>query len=163
MSGGRGPGVPFSLTFTTDTVKPDRELWFRGRKTASLVTAPFRSAYTEMTLRCPDCQRDLVPLGERYGCEGCGGVFVETAALQMMVEDMTRRPWPPPPSTGATGARCCPVCASKMVVDLVEGEVVERCAPHGFWFDPDELGAMLSHSASAPEGPVARLRRLLFG
>jgi len=119
------------------------------------------NAHADQTLPCPACRtRELVFMGDRYGCDGCHGLFVENAALVAMVEDMTTATWELPPPTGAPGARSCPICAQPLADERLEGEPIDRCPAHGVWFDPNELGGVLHHAGAPPTGLIGWLRRL---
>ncbi len=123
------------------------------------------NVYGDRTLRCPACaDRDLVFVGDRWACEGCRGVFVQTAAVEALVGDMIGAVWQMPAPVGTPGTRTCPICAQALATETLEGVTVDRCAGHGVWFDPAELEAVLQHAdaAARPHGLVGWLRRL-FG
>jgi len=92
---------------------------------------------------CPACKIALGSHGHRYTCETCSGVFVENAALVELMNEMRDEPWELPPAEGAPGERACPVCAIAMTAERFEGIELDRCPPHGLWFDRDELAASL--------------------
>lgn len=50
-----------------------------------------------------------------------------------------RLPWRP--RTGVT--RPCPMCARPMQIVSIVGVVIDRCPPHGVWFDKHELGTVI--------------------
>jgi Zn-finger nucleic acid-binding protein len=99
-------------------------------------------------------------LVDRYACDECHGVFVENAALEALVAEMTSAPWQIPAAVGAPGPRACPICAGTLDVETLEGATIDRCARHGVWFDPQELEAVLQHAGTPPSGIVGWLKRL---
>lgn len=126
----------------------------------------YRSAFADRTLACPRCpDRTLANVGERWDCAHCEGSFVETAALEAMLSEMTGAPWHVPPSSGADGSRACPICTAPLVLEVIEPIQIDRCPSHGVWFDPDELSTLLAASTGVdqrPTGATAWLRRLFF-
>src|SRR5688572_29823489 len=85
----------------------------RPRKRAKTMTPV--NVYADQKLRCPACgDRELVFMGDRWTCDGCHGLFVQTAALAALVEEMTGQPWQAPAVAGAPGSRSCPVCTVVM-------------------------------------------------
>jgi Zn-finger nucleic acid-binding protein len=122
----------------------------------------FVSAHKDKTLGCPVCKETRLEFaGDRWACTTCAGCFVEDAALAAMVMEMTNAPWEPPPVAGAGSDRPCPVCAKLMVVEVLEAVTIDRCAPHGVWFDDTELQTALHH-ASEPKGGVGSWIKRLF-
>jgi ribosomal protein S27AE len=119
------------------------------------------SAHKDRRLGCPACRdRVLGYHGDRWTCEGCGGGFVENAALVAMIEEMANGPWALPDASGTPGERPCPICSAAMVVEPFEGVTIDRCSEHGVWFDDSELQAALHHVADPPTGLGAWLKRL---
>ncbi len=113
----------------------------------------FVSAHKDRTLDCPACTgTQLQFLGDRWTCGKCAGSFVEDAALAAMVMEMSNQPWEVPNATGSPGARHCPLCESAMIVEKLEGVTIDRCAPHGVWFDDTELQSALGHASAPPSG-----------
>lgn len=127
-------------------------------------TPPAPSPFATRTLACPRCPgHALAYVGERWDCTHCEGSFVEVAALEAMVSEMTGGPWPLPPSTGIDGARACPICTAPLVLEVIEAIQIDRCPTHGVWFDPEELSTLLAastHVDERPTGATAWLRRL---
>jgi Zn-finger nucleic acid-binding protein len=131
----------------------------RPRKRAPTLTPV--NAYRDQKLPCPRCSgRELRFLADRYACDECQGVFVENAALEALVEEMTSAPWQIPTAGGAPGPRACPICAATLGVETLEGASIDRCQAHGVWFDPQELEAVLQHAGAPPGGIVGWLKRL---
>lgn len=138
---------------------------WRHRPRRRAQTATPINLYRDHRLACPTCaDHELRFYGDRYACDGCGGTFVQSAALEAMVMDIAMTPWDMPPATGAPGPRACPVCSSAMVVEELERVTIDRCAEHGVWFDPDELTIALEHASGQfePRGVRAWLGKL-FG
>ena len=122
----------------------------------------FVSAFQDRALGCPVCKdQKLAFAGDRWGCTACSGSFVEDAALEAMVSEMTHAPWDVPPVTGAGSDRACPACGKLMVVEVLAAVTIDRCAGHGVWFDEDELQTALQH-ASDPHGGVGSWVKRLF-
>jgi Zn-finger nucleic acid-binding protein len=116
------------------------------------VTVPFRGAFAGRALACPDCERPLREAGELWRCDGCSGAFVENAAIEDMVGQIRREPWQLPEATGARGTRRCPVCAEALVLTNFAGVAIERCPPHGVWFETGRLQKLLER-AGRPAKP----------
>lgn len=122
------------------------------------------NAYADRALGCPVCPgRELRFLGDRYACEQCSGIFVENAAVTAMVNEIAPRYWELPEAMGKSGPRACPVCRELLVVEELETVAIDRCKPHGVWFDPAELATMLEHaSETVHEGGLRRWLARLF-
>jgi Zn-finger nucleic acid-binding protein/ribosomal protein S27AE len=121
----------------------------------------FVSAHKDRQLGCPSCTNTkLAYQGDRWACTACAGSFVENAGLAAMVEEMALRPWTLPPVSGAPGERACPICATAMIVELLEAVTIDRCAEHGVWFDDTELQAALHHASAEPTGLAGWVKHL---
>jgi Zn-finger nucleic acid-binding protein len=107
-------------------------------------------------LRCPRCAHPLGPLGNDVacrGCHGCGGVFVDAAALDRPREELRGVVEPETSPSPAKGEALdvgpyvrCPVCRDPMtrtVFGKRSGVVVDVCRAHGSWFDPGELARVV--------------------
>jgi Zn-finger nucleic acid-binding protein len=127
----------------------------------SKVHTAFVSAFAGQEMMCPKCQTGLAFEADRWACKTCAGSFVEDAALVAMVQDITQGFWEMPPIGTATGARGCPACKTPMVVEHFHGIEIDRCKPHGVWFDADELQTVLVESTN-PKETGSWLKRL-FG
>jgi len=118
------------------------------------------SAHKGKELACPACKGPLSYAGDRWACATCPGLFVETEALVAMVCEMVNGSWDMPALSGKAGARPCAICETPMVVELLEGVTVDRCAnAHAVWFDEHELEQVLHH-AGQPKGLGAWIKRL---
>jgi hypothetical protein len=125
-------------------------------KPRPMVHTLFKSTLAGQPLTCPACNATLVLRGMLWTCDD-HGVFVENAALETMVTEMTHRPWQLAAATGSPGERRCPACAQPLVVEPLEGVTVDRCAAHGLWFDPTELATALDHAVEPAHGWFRRL------
>jgi hypothetical protein len=111
----------------------------------------FVSAHKDRRLGCPSCKETALDYqGDRWACATCAGSFVENAALEAMVMEMSQKPWDVPVISGAPGDRACPICAKPMLVEVLEAVTIDRCGPHGVWFDDTELQAALHHASEEP-------------
>ncbi len=132
-------------------------------KTRPRVHTLYVSAHKDKRLGCPSCKETaLAYAGDRWPCATCAGLFVENAALEAMISDVSQRPWEVPPGTGAPGERNCPVCEVAMIVEVLEAVTIDRCAAHGVWFDEDELAAALHHAIEGEPSGVGGWVKKLF-
>jgi Zn-finger nucleic acid-binding protein len=105
---------------------------------------------------CPRCGAGLNP--RLYAdldvdeCDGCGGLFVEASMMDRIFAKERQAPMHLAlPKREAELERTvrylkCPVCETLMnrnVFGKVSGVVVDSCKPHGVWFDPGELQAVI--------------------
>lgn len=171
-SGGWSSGIS-NMPAVSYTPSEKRKLTFRPRARTS-----FQSAFADTPLSCPDCKGRLLLNGMVWTCiespgsagarsdgEGHrGGVidhggFVEYAALESMVAEMTGNPWEPAWATDApTCAHGCPACSEAMLAEKLAGKDVERCPTDGVWFAPGVLEEVLGKlGGSARRGFFARL------
>ncbi len=130
-----------------DVFAPSRPRIGQYERARPLVRTPFLSAFRGHRLACPTCpDGELALVADRWGCNGCAGVFVEDAALVAMMSDLVRAPWELPEPAGRAGERKCPVCARPMTEEAFESVTVARCAGHGHWFDDPDLQAAPEHA-----------------
>ncbi len=114
--------------------------------------------YGGRTLICPVCRDE--PLGfaaDRWTCVRCNGALVGNAALVEMVQNISGAYYELPAITAVTSDRACPVCASALTTQILEGVPVDRCAEHGFWFAADTLAAALKSTTEDRRSWFARL------
>lgn len=126
-------------------------------------TASPINLYRDQRLPCPRCKgSDLKFFGDRYACDKCGGTFVQNAALESMIMDVSKQPFDMPAPVGAAGPRACPVCKTAMVSEDLEKVPIDRCSDHGVWFDPNELTVALERASGQfePHGLRAWLKQL---
>ena len=98
---------------------------------------------------CVSCAKDLVPAGKALHCR-CGGAWLAEGVLAELASHVrgavVQLPW-----RDRLGAiRACPMCAFAMQTVELSGVQLDRCAPHGIWFDATELDAVLGQSAKFP-------------
>jgi len=127
---------------------------------------------SENFLWCPACpEAVLEPVERRHHCGRCDGMFVPEDELVRAMRDVTAdeiRFYAEQP-----GRRPCPHCRAPMTrVRLATATIaihigrlpfeLDRCVPHGLWFDGAELQATLSNAArdSTIEAFVRAIRRL---
>ena len=123
----------------------------------------FVSAYKDQRLACPACANAALAYGgDRWTCTTCAGAFVENEPLVAMISEMALGPWELPSPTGAPGELTCPICATPMHAETIEGVATARCAAHGVWFAAQDLEHALHHASAPAHGLKAWLRRL-FG
>jgi len=100
-------------------------------------TASPINLYADQRLACPVCPTtELRFFGDRYTCASCQGTFVQNAALESMIMDVSKQAFDVPAPTGTAGPRACPVCTTAMIVEELEHVPINRCAEPGVWFDP---------------------------
>jgi len=107
--------------------------------------------------RCPRCDQHLIGrlvsdvlLDE---CDGCGGVFVDAAALERILKErrqaradallgaIPRAELAPPSGDGPVYVKCpdCSTLMNRRAFARGAGVVVDVCRQHGTWFDAGEL------------------------
>ncbi len=107
--------------------------------------------YRQVQISCPRCATELVAVGApypRHTCSGCGGVWIDEEDLRRMLEAIAIHPLAPlGPLELEAGPLRCPRCREPMAVERTVGveptEMIDVCADHGVWFDPDELALAL--------------------
>lgn len=134
---------------------------------------------TASDAKCPACDAPLTRAASRWeilACLTCGGVWADVAASRRIQTTVDRELVaiakraatraeasspslePPPPEA----PRRCPVCGAELSCVRTGHVAVDVCAPHGTWFDRDELGRLarnleyerLSLEPAAPEPPA---------
>ena len=110
--------------------------------------------------RCPGCEQDvmhLIDVGEHRieECPECAGVMLDHDTLERITHareaeaGMRMRGGPKQKTLSVAGKvvyRKCPSCTKVMNREnfgRTSGVIVDVCADHGVWFDPDELTAVL--------------------
>ncbi len=98
---------------------------------------------------CISCGKTLQPAGKALHCR-CGGAWLaETVLLEMAAHvrgALVKLPW----AMRAGTVRGCPMCRAAMQTVELGGIQLDRCAPHGIWFDATELDAVLQVSKGFP-------------
>jgi Zn-finger nucleic acid-binding protein len=103
-------------------------------------------AYRDEHERCPRCAAELVDAGSVRGCPACRGQWLRADVLVEMTTTMqiTARPirmrWRE--NLGAP-TLSCPTCGHAMATWTLYGVPIDRCEPHGLWFDTGELMMVL--------------------
>ncbi|MFN0250909.1 MAG: zf-TFIIB domain-containing protein [Kofleriaceae bacterium] len=104
---------------------------------------------------CPSCTRALDKHGEnsqRLQCGGCEGMFITESEVEKLVAEAKKKapsdlPDVKPLELGAPQktepARTCARCLATMTKHDLHGITIDRCAPHGIWFDREELQEVL--------------------
>ena len=98
-------------------------------------------------MKCPVCQHVLAQAGRTWKCEGCNGAWVEIEVLVPMLEQsastLVELAWQP---SGEAHVRACPECGAAMQTVKLGTVALDRCEPHGVWFDSKELAALLKQA-----------------
>ncbi|MBV8760013.1 MAG: zf-TFIIB domain-containing protein [Deltaproteobacteria bacterium] len=115
-----------------------------------------------------NCPRDNTPLrqaGYTHACDACGGAWVVDEVLVPLLEEranaLIELEWKP---RHADEIRACPACASPMQTVALGSVALDRCPPHGVWFDAGELAAALKeakHFRAEPAHPAKTHESLL--
>ena len=113
--------------------------------------------YAGRTLTCPACDEPLGFADDRWTCVRCHGVLVGNDALVSMVQNISGTYWELPAIATTTSQRACPVCASTLTTQILEGATVDRCAEHGVWFVAEQLATVLEASTEDLRSWFARL------
>ncbi len=102
-----------------------------------------------LVVACISCGKALQPAGKALHCR-CGGAWLaETVLLDMAARirgALVKLPW----AARAGQPRPCPMCAAGMQMVALGGIELDRCAPHGIWFDATELDGVLNVSKGFP-------------
>lgn len=114
--------------------------------------------HASKSLSCPRCAGSLA--SRRYHeldvdeCDACGGLMVSPAVMDRITSSRDsgvglRLALPARAQERETAVRyiTCPGCAKSMnrqMFGRISGVIVDVCRDHGVWFDPGELGAVLS-------------------
>jgi ribosomal protein S27AE len=156
-----GPGNATAFRAVRDAFAPASPAIGHYELPRPLVHTLFVSAFRGLTLHCPTCHDSLLQFaGDRWACTKCAGTLVEDAALVAMISDIVHKAWEMPAAGGKPGERKCPVCAKAMTTETFETVTVDRCLPHGTWFDDQELQTALLHAGDPPSHLVGWLKKL---
>jgi Zn-finger nucleic acid-binding protein len=116
-------------------------------------------------MKCPRCKTELVAVGVEQGrasgCESCGGLWLDDRArtdlLERKAEVLARRAPGALPEPDDNAYPRCPQCNAVMKKEEMFYAQVDRCPPHGVWFDRGELefvarehAAQVARSARTP-------------
>ena len=95
-------------------------------------------------MKCPSCSAALEQAGRTYKCEQCDGAWVKADVLVPLLEQsastLIELPWQP---NTEDHVRACPECTASMQTVKLGTVALDRCEPHGVWFDAKELAALL--------------------
>jgi Zn-finger nucleic acid-binding protein len=98
-------------------------------------------------MNCPSCKQALVQAGRTWKCERCDGAWVRSEVLVPMLEQsastLVELPWR---ANTEDHVRVCPQCTAGMQTVKLGTVALDRCEPHGVWFDAKELAALLKQA-----------------
>jgi Zn-finger nucleic acid-binding protein len=98
-------------------------------------------------MKCPSCGVEIEQAGRTYKCERCHGAWVRADVLVPMLEQSTSSlvtlPWQ---TNDETHLRPCPECGTNMQSVKLGTVALDRCEPHGVWFDRKELAALFKQA-----------------
>jgi len=123
-------------------------------------------------MRCPACGEAMVILEYRQieldHCVACGGVWLDTGELGLLLAGAPEPPAALRLADGARGQRRCPRCPQRLDTGHLAGSrlEVDVCpARHGLWLDRGELAALARERAAGAPELLALARHLgeLFG
>ncbi|MEO8553287.1 MAG: zf-TFIIB domain-containing protein [Kofleriaceae bacterium] len=119
-------------------------------------------------MNCPVCKLPLEQAGRTVRCARCDGAWIQADVLVPLLEQsaatLVELDWQP--NTEAH-VRACPECATAMQTVKLGTVALDRCEPHGVWFDAKELAALLGQAGDFRAKPqpheslLHRLHRLL--
>lgn len=100
-------------------------------------------------MKCPSCAAALHQAGRTFKCEQCDGAWVKAEVLVPLLEQsashLVELPWQP---NREDHVRACPECATGMQTVKLGSVALDRCEPHGVWFDANELAALLGQAGT---------------
>lgn len=98
-------------------------------------------------MKCPSCGASLEQAGRTFKCEKCDGAWVKAEVLVPLLEQsasaLVSLPWQP---NTEDHVRACPECSMNMQTVKLGSVALDRCEPHGVWFDAKELGDLLGQA-----------------
>jgi Zn-finger nucleic acid-binding protein len=98
-------------------------------------------------MNCPSCKQPLEQAGRTWKCSRCDGAWVRSEVLVPLLEQsastLVELPWKP---SDEARVRACPECAASMQNVKLGTVALDRCEPHGVWFDPHELADLLKQA-----------------
>lgn len=98
-------------------------------------------------MNCPTCKVALQQAGRTYKCDRCDGAWVKADVLFPMLEQsaptLHALPWQP---NHEDHVRACPECTTGMQTVKLGTVALDRCEPHGVWFDAEELAALIKQA-----------------
>jgi Zn-finger nucleic acid-binding protein len=119
-------------------------------------------------MTCPVCKRPLEQAGRTVRCTSCDGAWIQADVLVPLLEQsaatLVELAWQP---NTEDHVRACPECAAAMQTVKLGTVALDRCEPHGVWFDAKELAALLGQAGDFRAKPqpheslLHRLHRML--
>jgi TFIIB-like protein len=99
--------------------------------------------------KCPLDQSALDPDPDdrKLTCRTCEGAFVTEAEVSWMISEITHseaKPLELDKQLEGELVRTCPRCLGQMEKFALHGIQIDRCEPHGLWFDPEEMQRILN-------------------
>jgi Zn-finger nucleic acid-binding protein len=121
-------------------------------------------------MNCPVCKTGLSEAGRTFSCATCDGAWVASDVLVPLVEQsassLVELPWR---ANTEDHVRACPQCGKAMETVALGTVALDRCEPHGVWFDAKELADVLGQAKSFRAEPhphasfLGRLVKLVRG
>ncbi len=98
-------------------------------------------------MNCPVCKTPLTPAGRTQRCDTCDGAWVAADVMEPLLEQsantLVSLPWQ---HNTEDHVRACPSCGKNMETVKLGTVALDRCEPHGVWFDAKELGDVLGQA-----------------
>ncbi len=98
-------------------------------------------------MNCPVCKTPLTQAGVTQRCDTCEGAWVDGDALVPLLEQsastLVELAWKP---NTEDHVRACPRCGANMHTVMLGTVALDRCEPHGVWFDAKELADVLGQA-----------------
>jgi Zn-finger nucleic acid-binding protein len=114
-----------------------------------VTAALFGESWHGIVMDCPTCKQPLVQAGRTWKCKRCEGAWVRDEVLVPLLEErastLVELPWQP---NTEDHVRACPECGRDMATVKLGTVALDRCAPHGVWFDASELASLLKQVKS---------------
>lgn len=107
------------------------------------------------SLHCPVCPAELGP-GPLHHCRHCKGTWIEEQSLAERVGSMrTELPRSIEWSSAESRNRPCASCGDSMESVVLFDVTVDRCPPHGVWFERHGLTSVLERCTVPAAAAVA--------
>ena len=123
---------------------------------------------------CPLCKEPMVVLEldqvEIDFCVNCGGIWLDSGELELLLESKTEREKLMSSFKEATSTKeksyPCPICGKRMSKILVgenEKVLVDKCRKeHGIWFDKGELNSVIENASENKGSKVINHLKQMF-
>lgn len=101
--------------------------------------------YRDEYERCPRCHVELIDAGAVRACTSCNGQWATHEVLMEMALTMSHpnRPRMQFVDHPRKETLACPSCGKAMGTWKLHKVEIDRCEPHGVWFDRNELEHVL--------------------